>query len=137
MSRKEARDTAFKIVYQKEFNTDDIETILNNTVEEKKITDDEELKYIDIVVKGINDNNNLLEDKIKESLKENWNIGRVSKLNIAILKIAIFELMFMSDDIPQKVSVNEALEFIDLYGDKKDKPFINGILAKIITDMKG
>ncbi len=137
MSRKEARDTAFKIVYQREFNVDDIETILNNTIQERNITNEEELKYIDLVVKGIKDNNTLLEDKIKENLKENWNIGRVSKLNIAILKIAIFELMFMSDDIPQKVSVNEALEFIDLYGDKKDKPFINGILAKVITDMKG
>lgn len=137
MSRKEARDIAFKIVYQNEFEIDDIFTILNNTIQEKNITDEEELKYINFVIKGIKENNSLLQEKIKENLKENWNINRISKLNIAILKIAIFELIFMSDDIPQKVSVNEALEFIDLYGNKKDKSFINGILAKVIIDTKG
>ena len=137
MSRKEARDVAFKIVYQNEFEIDEIETILNNTIQEKNITDEEELKYINLVINGIKENKSLIEDKIKENLKENWSINRISKLNIAILKIAIFELVFMSDDIPQKVSVNEALEFIDLYGDKKDKSFVNGILAKVITDMKG
>ena len=137
MSRKEARDVAFKIVYQNEFEIDDIEAILINTIQEKNITDEEELKYVNYVINGIKENESLIEDKIKENLKENWSINRISKLNIAILKIAIFELMFMSDDIPQKVSVNEALEFIDLYGDKKDKSFINGILAKVITDMKG
>lgn len=137
MSRKEARDVAFKIVYQNEFEINDILTILNNTIQEKNITDEEEVKYINLVINGIKENESLIEDKIKENLKENWNINRISKLNIAILKIAIFELVFMSDDIPQKVSINEALEFIDLYGDKKDKSFVNGILAKVITDMKG
>lgn len=137
MSRKEARDITFKIVYQNEFKTDEVNNILENMLKEKNVEDVEELKYIKSVVKGINKNNGLLEEKIKENLKDNWNLNRISKLNKAILKVAIYELLFMNDEIPTKVSISEALEFIDLYGDKKDKSFINGILANIVQNMEG
>ena len=132
MGRKEARDIAFKIVYQLEFQEQEVEQLLNNTIEEEQITNKAILEYINTVVRGIVENKELIESKISGSLKEDWTINRISKINIAILKVATYELMYMEETVPNKVAINEALELTALYGDEADKPFINGVLANIL-----
>ncbi|MCD6268928.1 MAG: transcription antitermination factor NusB [Deltaproteobacteria bacterium] len=72
-------------------------------------------------------------DKIDQELEKhslNWKLNRMSCIDRNILRIAIFEILFC-DEIPLKVSINEAIEIAKIYGDKNSAPFINGILDQV------
>ena len=65
-------------------------------------------------------------------MKAEWKLERISKVNIAILKLAIYELNYT--DIPFKVVINEAVELAKKYGEETSKTFVNGILASIVKN---
>ena len=64
------------------------------------------------------------------NLKDDWKLSRISKMDLAILKLAIYEIKF--SDVPYKVSINEAVELAKKYGEDNSKTFVNGILASIV-----
>lgn len=134
MSRKIARAVAFKIVYQLEFQKENFDYIYEQTIEEEKIVEQPVIEYIEKVTKGVQEHNNEIEKRIKDSLKDSWDLSRISKLNIAILKVSIFELVYLNNEIPVKVAINEALELVNTYGEPNDKSFVNGVLAKILKE---
>ncbi len=135
MSRKDARDNAFKCVYEYEFNKEkSIEEILNFCYEENEVNDSEK-EYIDQVVKGVAQNIEKIDENILKHLK-NWSMARIAKIDLAILRVAIYEICYMSDVIPFKVSINEAVELAKKYGNPDSKSFVNGLLAKVIEDKK-
>ena len=135
MSRKDARDNAFKCVYEYEFNKEkSIEEILNFCYEENEVNDSEK-EYIDEVVKGVAQNIEKIDENILKHLK-NWSISRIAKIDLAILRVAIYEICYMSNVIPFKVSINEAVELAKKYGNPDSKSFVNGLLAKVIEDKK-
>lgn len=134
MSRKIARAIAFKIIYQLEFQKNDYEFIYQKMIEEENVTSESIIEYIDKVTKGVIEHNDIISGKIEESLKQGWEISRISRINIAILKIAIFEILYLKGEIPVKVAINEALELVNTYGEPADKSFVNGILAKILKE---
>ena len=72
-------------------------------------------------------------DDIEKNLKEEWKLNRISKMDLSILKLAIYEIKF--SDITYKVSINEAVELAKKYGEDKSKNFVNGILASIVKEM--
>lgn len=130
MGRKKARDNAFKCVYQLSFGQDiDINKILENCYIENE-NDDEEKEYIEVVLNGINSNIEKIDNIILSNLK-NWTIDRIFKIDLAILRLAIYEILFM-DNIPVKVSANEAVELAKTYGNNDSKSFVNGLIAKVI-----
>lgn len=130
MSRKKARDNAFKCIYELEFEKDkNIEKILKFCYSENENKSDE-IKYIGIVVNGVKDNLEEI-DKIILSKLKNWSMERIAKIDLAILRLAIYEIMYMKD-IPVKVSANEAVELAKLYGNNDSKSFVNGVIAKVI-----
>ena len=134
MSRKKARDNAFKCIYQLEFyqyESKDLETLLQYCCEENENTD-EEISYIKQVLNGVFENISDIDKLILSNLK-NWTLDRIAKIDLAILRLAIFEIMYMKD-IPEKVSINEAVELAKEYGNNDSKSFVNGILAKILKD---
>lgn len=135
MSRKDARDNAFKCVYEYEFNKEkSIEDILNSCYEENEVNDSEK-EYIDEVVSGVIKNIEKIDENILKHLK-NWSMSRIAKIDLAILRVAIYEICYMSDVIPFKVSINEAVELAKKYGNSDSKSFVNGLLAKVIEDKK-
>lgn len=135
MSRKDARDNAFKCVYEYEFNKEkSIEYILNSCYEENEVNDSEK-EYIDEVVSGVIKNIEKIDENILKHLK-NWSMARIAKIDLAILRVAIYEICYMSDVIPFKVSINEAVELAKKYGNPDSKSFVNGLLAKVIEDKK-
>jgi len=130
MGRKKARDNAFKCVYQLSFGQDiDIAKILENCYIENE-NDEEEKVYIEEVLNGINSNLEKIDNIILSNLK-NWTIDRIFKIDLAILRLAIYEILFI-DNIPVKVSANEAVELAKTYGNNDSKSFVNGLLAKVI-----
>lgn len=69
-------------------------------------------------------------DRVIESISEGWKIGRIGKVELAILRVAIFEIQ-KDEDIPTGVAINEAVELAKVYGTEKSAKFINGLLAKL------
>lgn len=130
MGRKKARDNAFKCVYQLSFGQDiDINSILENCYIENENEDDEK-EYIDMVLNGIYSNLDKIDSIILNNLK-NWTIDRIFKIDLAILRLAIYEILYI-ENIPVKVSANEAVELAKTYGNNDSKNFVNGLLAKVI-----
>ena len=130
MGRKKARDNAFKCVYQLEFmGKEKKDEILEYCYLENE-NSKEEKAYIKEVFEKVYQNLESIDEAILENLK-NWSISRIAKIDLAILRLAICEINYM-DDIPVKVSANEAVELAKTYGNPDSKSFVNGVIAKII-----
>lgn len=127
MTRKQAREEAFILVFEKQFNEDSLENIMELAVEVRDITPDD---YINKVFFGVYEHIDEL-DGVISSNAIGWKIGRISKTSLAILRLAVFEIKFM-EDIPQSVSINEAVELCKKYATKEDASFVNGILASVV-----
>lgn len=134
MSRKSARDNAFKCIYEFEFNRDkNVDTILEVCYKDNNCTEIEK-EYIGQVVKGVKDKIEEIDEIILNNLKK-WSISRIAKIDLAILRLAIYEINYI-ENIPVKVSANEAVELAKTYGNSDSKSFVNGLLAKVIEDKK-
>ena len=103
-----------------------------NTARILRRTNDEAKKYITKITKGINTNKQEILEKIKKYLKPEWKLDRLSKINLVILKLAIYELNYT--DTPFKVVINEAVELSKKYGDDTSSVFVNGILASVVGE---
>lgn len=132
MNRKKSREIAMKILYQMNINKDTYENLKMNL---KEIIDEKDLEnvdynYIDNVVMGVTNNIEELDKKIEENLVD-WKLNRISKVNLCILRLSVYE-MFYVEDVPKKVAINEAVELGKKYSDNKAHKFINGVLAKLL-----
>lgn len=134
MGRKKARDNAFKCIYQLAFVEEvDTKAILNECYVEN-LNEEEEKEYISLVLEGVVNNLCKIDEIILSKLK-NWTIDRIAKIDLAILRLATYEIMYMSN-IPLKVVANEAVELAKTYGNNDSKSFVNGVIAKIIEEKK-
>ena len=122
MNRSEIREEAFKLIYSLEIQKKEpIEEQIELYIESNGIDNKKAIEYIEDAVNGI-----------EKNLKQEWKIDRISKVDLAILKLAIYEIKYK--DIPFKVVINEAVELAKKYGEDNSKNFVNGILASIIKE---
>ena len=134
MNRSAIRENAFKLIYSLEIqNAENLKEQIELFFESNEIKDEEAKKYIDNVVLGIESNKEQILKYIEQNLKDEWKLNRISKMDLAILKLAIYEIKY--NDIPYKVAINEAVELAKKYGEDKSKNFVNGILASVVKDM--
>jgi len=134
MNRSAIRENAFKLIYSLEIqNTDNIKEQIDLFFESNEIKEEEAKKYIDDVIIGIENNKEEILKNIEQNLKDEWKLNRISKMDLAILKLAIYEIKY--NEIPYKVAINEAVELAKKYGEDKSKNFVNGILASVVKDM--
>ena len=135
MSRTEMRELAFKLVYSLEVQHDEnLEEQIELYIQENEINNSEVIEYIKDIIMGIYNNSKEIEDLIKLCLTEKWTIERVSKINLSILKLAIYEIKYK--EIPYKAEINEAVELAKKYGEETSSKFINGALASAVKQMK-
>ena len=132
MKRTEARELAFKLIYSLEIQKNMEEEQIEIFFEENEITNNEEKEFIKTIFEGLINNKSEIEELIQSNLKEKWTIDRISKIDLAILKVAIYELIYSK--VPYKVVINEAVELAKKYGDDSSKSFVNGILASIVNE---
>ena len=130
MKRTEIRELTFRLVYSEEIQKDLEDEQVEIYINENDITNKEEINYIKSVYNGIKNNKDEIVKLISENLKEKWTIERISKIDIAILKVAIYELMHT--DLPYKIVINEAVELAKKYGDDSSRAFVNGVLASVV-----
>ncbi|MGN0394554.1 MAG: transcription antitermination factor NusB [Coprococcus sp.] len=141
MTRRELREKVFKILFCLEFNSEEdmkeqIELALDGDIPadddepfEYLELRDEDKKYISCRVLDIVDKHKEI-DGIIEEISEGWKLPRIGKAELAILRLAIYEMKY-DEDIPVKVAINEAVELSKLYCDTEAKSFINALLAKL------
>lgn len=132
MNRSETRELAFKLLYQieiqKEINNEDLVLFFeNNDIQSKQAQE-----YIEDIVCGINKEVSEIINVISKNLKEDWEIDRISKVNLALLKLGIYEIVYKK--LPFKVVINEVVELAKKYGEETSKVFINGILASVVKE---
>ena len=135
MNRTEMRELAFKLIYSLEIqNTDNIKEQIELYFQQNEIENQKAVEYIEDIILGINKNKTEIEDIIKNCLTEKWTIERISKINLSILKLAIYEIKYK--DIPYKAEINEAVELAKKYGEDTSSRFINGALATAVKQMQ-
>ena len=134
MNRSDMREHAFKLIYSLEVQkVDNIQEQVDLYFESNNIKDEEAKKYITDAILGIEKNKAEILSDIEKNLKEEWKLNRISKMDLSVLKLAIYEIKF--SEVPYKVSINEAVELAKKYGEDKSKKFVNGILASIVKEM--
>ena len=132
MNISKMREYAFMLLYeleiQKKFDEENLEIFLENN----NIEDNNAKEYITKIVQGIKENEPKIEETISSKLKPEWKLDRISKINIALLKLSIYEIIYT--DVPYKVAINEAIELAKTYGEENSANFINGVLANVVKE---
>ena len=132
MSMSDNRKIAFEIVYSLVSQDTKYEEYKENVdmfLEARDIHGKATTKYIKDVVYGTKRHGKQIKKQIEDCLSEKWTYDRVSKLNISILEIAIFEMMYLKT--PYKVVINEAVELAKLFSDDEVRKMINATLDKL------
>lgn len=133
MGRKVAREGAMKLFFQMELNKDYSEDAKSIFLENFKF-DESEIKYIEDAYIALIDNKEIIDKYIEENL-EGWSIYRLSKVDLAVLRIAIYEILYRKD-IPVEVSINEAIEISKKYSIHDSFKFINGVLGGFVRSIE-
>lgn len=137
-SRHQAREMAFQLVYEWSLNEEAfydearIKKYWFERTDDKNKREDENLNFYKRVLKGVANFLPQIDDKVERCL-ENWSMKRLDKVDLAILRLATFELLFDTDtDRPDEaVILNEAVELAKKFGGKDSPAFVNGILDKV------
>jgi len=132
MQRSAMRELAFKLAYEMEVQgeTEDFDIFIeNNEIENEKA-----IEYLKDIKEGLINNANEIDKLIENNLKENWSLNRIPKINLSLLKIAIYEMLYKN--LPYKVAINEVVELAKKYSDESAPTFINGILASVVKEKK-
>lgn len=129
MTRREIRDSAFKLVFEQLLRDDDVQELYDIAEEIEEITVNDEVKKI---VEGTISHAEEL-DGIISGYSKSRSISRISKLNIAILRIALYESIY-DDNTPMNAAISEAIKLSMVYTYQEDTSFINGVLGAFSRD---
>ena len=132
LSRSEARQEAFKLIFGINQHTDDLEFLFNNLLEENPKAA-EAMPYIREAVEGVLKHYDELSGIISQNLAAGWRLERISKPSRAILMLAIYEIRYI-EDVPERVAVNEAVELAKLFDEPQAASFVNGVLAGVLKN---
>lgn len=133
MGRKLAREYAMKLLFQMDINNDFSSESMDIFLLNYELTDDEK-EYLIHTINHVNENLEIIDKKI-EKFALGWKINRIPKVDLSILRIAIYEILFRKD-IPVEVSINEAIDISKKYSTSESSKFINGLLGSIVRDEK-
>lgn len=134
MSRRMTRENAMKLLYQLQLRDDDANEQIKLFLEETEGLENLDKEYFFDVVHGVINNKDEIDNLIQEH-SIGWQLERMPKVDLAIMRLAVYELKYRND-IPVNVSINEAVELAKKYGGDQSKNFINGVLGKIVMKLK-
>lgn len=130
MNRREAREQAFVLIFERTINRDTTEQIIDSAV----LSSDLDISdFAERIAVGVENNEEALDAQINQYIR-GWKMSRLSKVAFALLRMAIYEMEF-EKDIPISVSINEVVDLAKKYGGSDDAPFINGVLGSIAKEL--
>lgn len=131
MNKSELREEIFKLVYslevQKSNSIDQVDIFIQDSELSEKDADTIKKTVLKII-----EFDSEIKQQVSKNLKSEWTLERISKIDMSILKIAIYEILYLQ--VPYKVAINEAVELAKKYGEDSSASFINGILASVIRE---
>ena len=131
MTRREAREQAFIILFEKIFNS---ETPIFEIVESAKEAGLIKINgFAENILKTVESNAEEIDASIQSNTPD-WTISRLPKVSLAILRLAVAEIKYI-DEVPNGVAVNEAVELAKKYGTNEDAAFINGVLGTVVKTL--
>jgi N utilization substance protein B len=131
ISRRKAREEAVILLYQSDLLENDIEKIMVNEISLGREID----AFTSDIVRGVKGNLEEIDTLIKR-IVENWALERIAFIDRNIIRVGIYEMLY-KNEIPLKVSVDEAIEIAKKFGQKEDTPkFVNGVLGKIFLEIQ-
>ena len=123
MKRHEARAKALQVLFQLDSTELPVEEAIEHVLEEQE-TD----AFLEQLVRGTIEHKEQIDAALEEKL-ENWTLSRLPKIERTVLRLSVYELLYMQD-APERVVLNEAIELCKVYGDEKSSKFVNGVLSK-------
>lgn len=131
ISRYKMREQAFFLCFESLFSEADIDELADNAGDARNefLSD-----YAIDCAKGIKENQEKIDESITSNLKSGWKINRISKVSLAIMRVAIYEMLY-KEDVPVSVSINEAVELSKKYSVPDDTAFINGVLGAVAKEL--
>ena len=132
MQRSAMRELAFKLVYEIEVQKENEEEQFEIFIENNEIKNKNVIEYLRDIKEGINQNSEEINRLITTNLKDNWSLNSIWKINLSLIKIAIYEMVYKG--LPYKVAINEVVELAKKYADESAPVFINGILASVVKE---
>ncbi len=132
MSRRELREQIFKFIFRVEFNARD-----EMPEQERYFFEDDELRADEKDAAYISQKGNSILERLDEidalinKQAKGWTTGRMGKVDLTILRLAVYEILF-DEDVPTGVAINEAVELAKRFGQEESSGFVNGVLAKFV-----
>ena len=132
MGSHEQREQLFKLLFRVEFNSPD-----DMPEQVKLFFQDDEIQYTEVAMEAIQGKFAGIQEKLSEidgmlnEKAEGWNVARMGKVELTVLRIAVYEMLF-DEDIPDTVAINEAIEIAKKYGQAASGSFVNAVLAKFV-----
>ncbi len=126
MNRHTAREKAFQAIFQMDLNEMTAEEAIGNVSEDEPIHD----AFLNQLVTGVVEYRDEIDQKISDHL-EKWSFERIASVEKTLLRLATYELTY-EEEIPEKVTLNEAIELAKAFGDDKSGSFVNGVLKKML-----
>lgn len=129
MKIEEAREKTMQLVFQMDANNDFNYEHLSIISEDRNVLKSgQALRVLKAIKEHISDI-----DETISSHMDKWKIDRIGKADLAILRVAVAEILYV-EEVPQAVSINEAVELSKKYGDAKSSSFVNAVLGKICNE---
>ena len=132
MQRSAMRELAFQLMYGIEVQKEVPEDVLQLFFENNNVIEEEVQDYLTEIQTGIKKYETEINELISHNLKQNWSLNRISKINLSLIKVATYEMLYL--DLPYKVAINEVVELAKKYADDSAPVFINGILASVVKE---
>lgn len=130
MSRKAARETAMKLLFEIGCRMDEKDEILDSFLKENELNQSDR-EYIEQNVNGTASGIESIDSMIEKHTK-GWKIERLAKIDLSVLRLAVYEML--SGATPESVVINEAVELAKKYGTEKSGAFVNGVLSSIYKE---
>lgn len=130
MNRREAREQAFLLVFEKTFKNDPLPEIIEAAILARDLEVDE---FSNRVAAGVVEHLEEIDSSIEKNII-GWKKNRLSRVVVSVLRVAVYEMLY-EKDIPVSVSINEALEIAKKYGGQDDAPYINGVLGAVYKEI--
>ncbi len=131
MTRHEAREQAFIIIFEKLFTSESVNEIIEKAKEIRQLKNNE---YAFNVALGVEEKIEEI-DRTFEKFLQNWNKERISNVSLCVLRVATYEFLFMKD-VPVGAIIDEAVEITKIYSTKEDSAFVNGVLGKMAKEIE-
>lgn len=134
MNRHDAREAAFELLFETEFRTEESkEEIFATSCENREIPED---PYIRAVYFGVWEHLEEI-DALISQYSNGWKTSRISKVSRSILRLCVYEMLYCREEIPESVSINEAVELCKKFDEEKARAFVNGVLNGIKNEIVG